>query len=437
MPERRCFLGSQPNIHRQVAPMPNRLARWGTSRVCLAAPRWKITSNHIENRFQMLATRYCSAVVETTVNVNTPDGDTFETKKQFVELRSFAEVVAHLQAVRDQKMTQIADSIANGQAERDDYVNIGGFTCELHNALGGVVEFALSTNDSLMMRKEPKPFTWYRNGPDSDDILVFYIDGGHHTEFSRRELATRDHGLEKLERWIDTLLGLVLVSVVAVGIRLLLMQTIQRRRERENRQINERLRTLIASYKILGGSFTGELSVDPAHLRSLRLASSNVSLGIEPTEGTTEIESTLEPATSERRRRIRDSVEAALSDVILLGTEEHVNLAAHAAREMVAGNKVHLSELIVSLRNFIRKALDLEPISTELLIPHQGPLRPTVSSGKGNSGGRGEGSDKESGGRSGSGMAMGAGGLGGMAVGYENAASEGVPDEHHTDSPRP
>jgi heme exporter protein D len=82
---------------------------------------------------------------------------------------------------------------------------------------------------------------------------------------------------------LTTLLGLVLVSVVAVGIRLLLMQTIQRRRERENRQINERLRTLIAAYKILGGSFTGELSVDPAHLRSLRLAISNVSLGIEPT----------------------------------------------------------------------------------------------------------------------------------------------------------
>jgi len=152
----------------------------------------------------MPATRYCSAVVETTVTANTPDGDTFETRKQFVELRSFADVVAHLQAVRDQKMTQIADSIANGQAESDDYVNIGGFTCELHNALGGVVEFALSTNDSLMMRKEPEPFTWYRNGPDSDDILVFYIDGGHHTEFSLRELATRDHGLEKLERWIDS-----------------------------------------------------------------------------------------------------------------------------------------------------------------------------------------------------------------------------------------
>ena len=61
---------------------------------------------------------------------------------------------------------------------------------------------------------------------------------------------------------MTTLMGLVLVSVVAVGIRLVFMQTIQRRRERENRQINERLRTLIAAYKVLGGAFTGELAVE-------------------------------------------------------------------------------------------------------------------------------------------------------------------------------
>ncbi len=66
---------------------------------------------------------------------------------------------------------------------------------------------------------------------------------------------------------VTTLLGLVLFSLVALGIRLLFMQTVQRRRERENRQINERLRTLMAAYKTLGSSFTGELSVSPAHRR--------------------------------------------------------------------------------------------------------------------------------------------------------------------------
>ncbi|HEY9238762.1 MAG TPA: hypothetical protein VIP10_08000, partial [Burkholderiaceae bacterium] len=69
-----------------------------------------------------------------------------------------------------------------------------------------------------------------------------------------------------------TLVGIVLFSLIAVGIRLLLMQGVQMRRERQNRQINERLRTLIAAYKVLGGSFTGQLSVDPRHLRDRRAA---------------------------------------------------------------------------------------------------------------------------------------------------------------------
>ena len=49
-----------------------------------------------------------------------------------------------------------------------------------------------------------------------------------------------------------TLLGLAIVSLLGVGIRLLVMMTIQQRCERLNRQIDERLRTLIAAYKTLG-----------------------------------------------------------------------------------------------------------------------------------------------------------------------------------------
>src|ERR1700755_1703959 len=69
---------------------------------------------------------------------------------------------------------------------------------------------------------------------------------------------------------LSTFVGLAVITLIGVGIRLLAMQTIQQRRERENRQINERLRTLIAAYKTLGGSFTGNLAVDPTHLRDLR-----------------------------------------------------------------------------------------------------------------------------------------------------------------------
>lgn len=46
---------------------------------------------------------------------------------------------------------------------------------------------------------------------------------------------------------LTTMAGLIVITLVGVGIRLLVMQTMQQRRERENRQINERLRTLIAA----------------------------------------------------------------------------------------------------------------------------------------------------------------------------------------------
>ena len=62
---------------------------------------------------------------------------------------------------------------------------------------------------------------------------------------------------------LTTLLSLGLITLLGVGIRLVTQATIQQRHERANRQINERLRALMAAYKTLGGSFTGTLTVDP------------------------------------------------------------------------------------------------------------------------------------------------------------------------------
>ncbi len=143
------------------------------------------------------------------------------------------------------------------------------------------------------------------------------------------------------EGLLTTLLGLAVITVIGVGIRLLVMQTVQQRRERENRQINERLRTLIAAYKTLGGSFTGNLEVDPTHLRDLRRRKDDATV----TETVmVNADVMLDPAIvaepgsewtgGDRSRRVRDSVEAALSDIILLGTEEQVRLAARAASEL-------------------------------------------------------------------------------------------------------
>ncbi|HTD75866.1 MAG TPA: hypothetical protein VK652_20225 [Steroidobacteraceae bacterium] len=202
---------------------------------------------------------------------------------------------------------------------------------------------------------------------------------------------------------LSTLLGLSLITIIGVGIRLLAMQTIQQKRERENRQINERLRTLIAAYKTLGGSFTGDLAVDPAHLRDLKR------------DGVTEqvIEGPAERPRmgSDRSRRVRDAVEAALSDIILLGTEEQVRLASAAAAELAVGRSVETAALVVSLRDFIRQVLDLQPVPSELVIPKQGPAR-ALSAKAGKEG------DKNSAKQSGGGLGGGTGGAGLGASGY-------------------
>ena len=203
---------------------------------------------------------------------------------------------------------------------------------------------------------------------------------------------------------LSTLLGLILVTIVAVGIRLLVMQRVQQRRERQNRQINERLKTLIAAYKTLGGSFTGDLAVDPRHMRDLRAQ------GDARGEGD-----------SERRRRIRDAVEAALSDVILLGTAEQVRLAVQAANDMVAGRQIETAALVASLRDFIREVLELDAVPAGLAIPKQGPQRSPAAGGRGaaaNAGGRAGGGG---GGQGGAGMAAG----GALGLGAGRASQDG------------
>ena len=213
--------------------------------------------------------------------------------------------------------------------------------------------------------------------------------------------------LSSWESVVASLVGLALFALIGVGIRLVMMMTFQQRQQRMNRQINERLKTLIAAYKVLGGSFTGDLAVDPRHMRDLRRAQA------ETTEGAAADASA---NGSDRARRIRDAVEAALSDIILLGTEEHVRLAQKAALDLVEGRPAQMHELVVSLRDFIRHALDLDPIPAGLAIPAQGPSRPPGSGGGRGGGGQGGGGGGGQGGGGGMG-GMGGGGMGGGGMG--------------------
>jgi hypothetical protein len=123
---------------------------------------------------------------------------------------------------------------------------------------------------------------------------------------------------------------------------------------------------------------------------------------------------------SDRSRRVRDAVEGSLSDIILLGTEEQVRLAAAAAAELAAGRPVETAALVVSLRDFIRQVLDLQPIPSHLSIPKQGPSRATPSKG---------GKEAERNGakqRGGSGMGAGTGG-----AGLGGGLSHDEETEHH------
>ncbi|WP_337171509.1 hypothetical protein [Gemmatimonas aurantiaca] len=219
---------------------------------------------------------------------------------------------------------------------------------------------------------------------------------------------------------LTTFISLALVTLIGVGIRLIAMQAIQQRRERENRQVNERLRILIAAYKTLGGSFTGNLLVDPTHLRDLRDAGS--------------IE-TAESASSDRTRRMRDAVEGALSDVLLLGTEEQVRLAAQIVDDLVAGRHTETAALVISLRNFIRGVLDLEPAPPAVALLKQGPARPGGGAGgKGRDGGARD--DSRGGAKSGGGGGKG-GGMGGLGGGFGGGLGvglgAGLSTDDHTD----
>ncbi|WP_442579976.1 hypothetical protein ACSBOB_31630 [Mesorhizobium sp. ASY16-5R] len=207
---------------------------------------------------------------------------------------------------------------------------------------------------------------------------------------------------------LTSIAGLLLVTLIGMGIRLVMMMTLQQRRERQNRQINERLKALISAYKVLGGSFTGTLTVSPLHLRDLKRATGETE-GAEAAGGGTE-----------RARRVRDAVEAALSDIVLFGTEAQVELAAGAMRDMAAGRPVEVHALVVSLRNYIREVLDLEAVPQTVVIPNQGPARPSAAGGRG---GREGGGGRGGGG--GGGMMMGGMGVGLGAGGEADPADKG------------
>jgi uncharacterized membrane protein YgcG len=176
-------------------------------------------------------------------------------------------------------------------------------------------------------------------------------------------------------RWLDlgtlplTVIVSLLLAVVLLAMRVFVMQRVQTARQRENRQESERLRSLVAAYRALAGSFSPAAPAD------------------------------------------RVALESALSDIVLFGSVRQVELAAAAAHNLAAGASVDYQTLVEDLRADLRRQLGLEPIPAHVDIPTSGP-------GASPRGGRGEGGGREGGrGEGGGGGGMGMGGAGALGVG--------------------
>ncbi len=184
-----------------------------------------------------------------------------------------------------------------------------------------------------------------------------------------------------------TLLTSLVVAIVLLTIRVVVMQRVQQRRQRENRQETERLKSLVAAYRALAGSFT--------------------------------------PATAEHTPQIEET----LAELVLFGSLPQVELAAACLAALQRGEAPDCQPLVEALRTELRRQLGLDPSPPSLLIPRSGPGR--VNTGRG---GRGEG---EGGGGRGGGTAGGGGGgagggaggglaAGGVAVGVVAADQSGA-----------
>ncbi len=130
-----------------------------------------------------------------------------------------------------------------------------------------------------------------------------------------------------------SIIASLFLAVVLLAVRIFVMQRMQRRRQRENRQETERLKSLVAAYRSLAGSFS--------------------------------------PPTGEHQPQI----EEALADVVLFGSVRQVELAAQCARALTRGETVVYQPLVDDLRTTLRTQLGLEPIPGNLELPTAGPAR--------------------------------------------------------------
>ncbi|WP_047537871.1 hypothetical protein [Methylotenera versatilis] len=181
-----------------------------------------------------------------------------------------------------------------------------------------------------------------------------------------------------------TLIASLVIAVILLAIRVFIMQRVQQKRQRENRQETERLKSLVAAYRSLAGSFT--------------------------------------PARQDHTPQLEET----LADIILFGSITQVELSVACANGLKNDEYVDFQPLIKSLRSDLRTQLGLEQIPSTLAMPASGPARLSRSMrGEDEGGGRGDGGAKGGGsGGGGGGAAAGAGGLGAGLIVAEASTSK-------------
>jgi uncharacterized membrane protein YgcG len=165
-----------------------------------------------------------------------------------------------------------------------------------------------------------------------------------------------------------TLIASLVIAIVLLAIRVFVMQRVQQRRQRENRQETERLKSLVAAYRALAGSFS--------------------------------------PATVENAAQMEET----LSEIVLFGSLPQVELAAACVAALKRGESPDFQPLVEELRSDLRRQLGLDPIPAGLVLPASGPGRSPRGRGEGEGGGGAAG-------RGGGGAGGGGGGGGGAAAG--------------------
>jgi uncharacterized membrane protein YgcG len=177
-----------------------------------------------------------------------------------------------------------------------------------------------------------------------------------------------------------TLIASLSVAVVLLAVRITVMQRVHRKRQRENRQETERLKSLVAAYRSLAGSFSPAAGADNAQ------------------------------------------IEETLSDIVLFGSLRQVALAAQCINALKRGESPDYQILIEELRSDVRVQLGLDKIPASLTLPPSGPGRPPRHGrGEGDGEGRGRG-----GGGGGGGGGLGGGAIGAGSVGAGLYAADGV-----------